>query len=96
MGMFDSFIEIVKCPKCKKEIVLELQTKVLGQSMRSFRKGDRMILNTLGGGGLEINYGKITDTVGHCPECEVPLKGNANIAGGKFTGFEQVKIWKLE
>jgi uncharacterized protein YbaR (Trm112 family) len=96
MGLFDSFIEIVKCPKCKKEIVLELQTKVLGQAMRSFRKGERMILTSPNCFGLELNYGKITDTVGHCPECEAPLRGNANISGGKFAGFERVRIWKLE
>lgn len=91
MGMFESFFDMCKCPKCQHMVNIEFQTKMLGQRMNTFNVNDKV-----GVVGLEINYGEITDAIGTCPNCETHLKGIIRIVAGKFAGMRDIKIWEIK
>lgn len=40
MGLFDSILLKVKCPKCKQENLIDCQTKDLGCGLQTYVKGD--------------------------------------------------------
>lgn len=64
MGLYDTLIARAKCPDCGFEAERAFQTKVLEQSLRTYRIGDR----------VESDYFLIKDVVikncvGHCEKC---------------------------
>ena len=89
MGLYDSFFSQEICPKCKKENLIEFQTKSLLNCLLNWRKGERVSTNN-----LIIKDGIIREAIGSCPNCNALLIGDIIIKHQRFIKVVNLKVKK--
>lgn len=107
MGMYDSFMLKVKCPKCGDERERECQSKALERSLAVWKKGDAIGHHEMK--IIEAEIGAIT----HCDECGIDedvdcfhcgskmiekdstsIQLSVVVKDGKVAGVKDIKVWK--
>jgi hypothetical protein len=97
MGMFDTILQEIKCPKCNKTSEMDLQTKDGPKSLNVYKLGDKFTPNWERLESKDKIFGKQDvyniNLLGVCNKCSCFISGCARVSR-KTHIIEEIELWE--